>query len=299
MKKIIIVLIFLINLIGIPMVNADSGLDANYDSKSSSSDIFGAAISGFSSVGELITAQPGDESYDTCHIIISIICIIIFYIITNVYIFKFDKNKPRKAIKAIIILLISLIPTLLFSVLCLLTSLPLILYLFILGFYIVLLIIVINIIIKSKIKIKIAKIKEIDKDFNENEFNKEAFIIYNEIQLAWMNFELDKVKNIMDKELYNKYQDQLITLKNNKEKNIMKDIKYISNKILDISILNNIEIIKCEMKIKCYDYIINEEGTVIKGKEKNYNNYLYELTFNKDLSNNKYVLTNKKILKQK
>ena len=114
-----------------------------------------------------------------------------------------------------------------------------------------------------------------------------------------MNFELDSIKDIISEEIYNKYQTQLEKLKADKKKNIMEDIQYKSNKITDIKIENNIEIVECEMKVTCYDYIINNEEKVVKGKKDKKINYLYSLTFNKNLNDNKYILVGKRMLKQK
>ena len=64
------------------------------------------------------------------------------------------------------------------------------------------------------------------------------------------------------------------------------------------SIENNIETIECEMQVTCIDYIIDNEEKLIKGKKDKFCNYTYRLVFNKDLSNNKYTLIEKKMLKQ-
>ena len=77
----------------------------------------------------------------------------------------------------------------------------------------------------------------------------------------------------------------------------MTDIEYKNNKITDIRVEDNIEIIECEMEVICYDYIINDKYEVIKGKKDKKYNYIYKLIFNK-IKNN-YILVNKKISKIK
>ena len=45
--------------------------------------------------------------------------------------------------------------------------------------------------------------------------------------------------------MYNEYTKKLEELQNNKQKNIMTDIEYKNNKITDIRVEDNIEIIEC------------------------------------------------------
>ena len=160
MKKIrnvfLSILTLLITLTYSPLiVLADSGLDSKFESDNSMiGAIMNAISSCFTFVIELIKAQPGDKEYASNHIVLSIICIITFYIFTNIYIFKLDRNKPKKSKKVIALLSINLIPTTVFSIICLLTNLQLILYIFILVIYIIILKIVIERITKNKLQAK-------------------------------------------------------------------------------------------------------------------------------------------------
>ena len=279
---------------------ADSGLDSKYESSGSIIDaLLSAGSSLLSFIGELIKSNPGDKDYSDNHIILSVICIIVFYIVTNVYVFKLKKDIENSKKKVFSILGITLIPTLIFSLLCFLTKLQLILYIFILILYIFVFKTIINKIIKNKLKKKINIVKEIDKLFDEKEFNSIAFNIYKDVQIAWCNYKLYKIKDIISEEIYNKYKEQIDKLKLEKQKNIMDKIELKSNKIVDIKIENNIEIIECEMNINCIDYIIENEEKVIKGKKDKTQKYTYKLVFNKYLDTNKYVLVEKKMLKQK
>lgn len=282
------------------IVRADSGLDSKYESSGSILDAIISSIGSLLSiVGELIKTQPNDSNYNENHIILSIICIIIFYIITNVYIFKLKKYFENIKKKNLKILSINLIPTLLFSLFCLLTRLQLIIYIFILIIYIFIFKTTINKKIKKNIKLKISNIKKIDLLFDEKAFLNKSFDIYKDIQIAWCNFKLYKIKNIISEELFNKYKEQIDKLKSAKQKNIMDKIELKSNKIVNIKIENNIEIIECEMNVICYDYIIDNEEKIIKGQKDKKHNYTYKLVFNKDMDSNKYILVEKKMLKQK
>jgi hypothetical protein len=296
LKKILLVIIMFIPFV----VNADSGLDSNYAKTSSLGEaLVSVGSSLFSFFGELLKNNPGDKDYNSSHLIISIICIIVFYICTNMCVFKLDitRNKSKKRI--LILLLISLIPTILFSLLCFLTSTYLILYIFALALYIILFNIITSIILKIRLSLKIKKVKEIDKDFNKKEISKELFDSYKNIQLAWMDSTLTILKDLVSKEIYNDYKVKLEELNKNNQKNIMSSIELKSNKITNIQICDNIETIECEMNVICYDYIVDNEDKVVKGKNDKKYNYLYRLTFERNIKNNKYILIEKKLLKTK
>lgn len=295
MKRIF--LIILLSIITVPViVNADSGFDSNYNSTTSTGEaIMSAGSSGLSFASKLISVQPQDKDYQACHIILSIVCILTLYIVACIYIFKLDGTKKKNAKKVLTLLGISLIPTLIFSLICFLTKLQLILYIFILLILIIPYIIVSKNILKKRLKNKILKLEELDKDYNN--LNNILFEIYRDIQIAWMNFDYKKLKELVSKEIYDKYEKQLEELKSKNQKNIMDKIEFKSNKITDINIDKDVEI-ECKMNVTCIDYIIDNEDKIIKGKKDKLCNYTYKLVFNKDLSTNKYTLIEKKMLKQ-
>lgn len=270
------------------MVLADSGLDSNYKSSDS---IVGALIntvlSLLSPILKILSVKVTDKDYNTYHIIVAITCILVIFIVTLVYIFKL--NKKKETLKK---LGISIIPVFIFLLFSFITKLPLIIYFLILTLYIIVYIIV----MKKLIKKRINNTKE-EINFNEEEFNKIAFNLYKEIQIAWCDFNLNKLKKLIDEKMYNEYTKKLEELQNNKQKNIMTDIEYKNNKIIDVRVEESIEIIECEMEVICYDYIINDKDEVIKGKKDKKYNYTYKLIFNK-IKNN-YILVNKKMSKIK
>lgn len=297
-----IFMFILLSILTIPVVvNADSGFDSNYGSGNNTSAgeaIMSVGSSGLSFTSKLIQAEPGSKDYKTSHIILSIICIIILYIVACIYIFKLDGTKKKNAKKVLILLVIGLIPTLVFSLFCFLTQLQLILYIFILLILIIPYIIISKKILKNRLKNKILQVQEIDKNFNEKDSSTEMFNLYKDIQVAWMNFDYTKLKNSVSEEIYSKYEKLLDELKSKNQKNIMDNIELKKNKITDISIDNNIERVECEMQVTCIDYIIDNEEKLIKGKKDKFCNYTYRLVFTKNLSTNKYTLIEKKMLKQ-
>ena len=274
-------------------IYADSGLDAKYDDGSSDGGIISLITSGASPVFELLQAKPGTEDYDACHIILSVICIIVFCVVTNIFIFKLNDKKNKWMLFGI-----NCIPTILFALLCLLTKMELYIYFIPTVLYSVIFYIITTVTLKIRLKKNMKIVLEEDKKFNEEAINKKVFNIYKNIQEAWMNFELKKVKDNLSETIYNEYQKQLDDLKKDNRKNIMENIEYKSNKIKAISINDVIEEITCELKVTCNDYIINDKEEVVKGKKDKTREYTYELVFERNYKTDKYVMTKKKIKKQ-
>jgi predicted lipid-binding transport protein (Tim44 family) len=154
-------------------------------------------------------------------------------------------------------------------------------------------------IIKNKINRELIEVKNIDKKFNIEDFNKESFDIYKKVQIAWSLFKLSDIKDIISSDLYKIYEDKLSELKNNNQKNVMDKIEFKSNNIVYINVEDNTEKVICEMNVSCYDYIIDNEEKVIKGEKDKKYDYTYRLFFSKSLCDNKLVLEDKKLLKIK
>ncbi len=119
-------------------------------------------------------------------------------------------------------------------------------------------------------------------NLNIEEFNKIVFNNYKEIQIAWMNFDLDTIKNLVSDEIYNMYSMQLDTLKVKGQKNMMENINYVDNYICNITIENDITTISTILSVTCYDYIVDNNNKVIRGSKNKELYYTYRLTFTKN-----------------
>ncbi|MBQ3408032.1 MAG: TIM44-like domain-containing protein [Clostridia bacterium] len=134
------------------------------------------------------------------------------------------------------------------------------------------------------------KIRLLVPSFDEEEFLNEGFEIYKNIQEAWMNFNLESVRDVITDEMFNMYQSQLETLKTKNEQNIMKDMicknRYIS-KIYD---QNGIVTIETHYTIEQYDYIIEKNnGKVLRGTDSMKMRVEYELKFRLSSDENKIL----------
>lgn len=125
------------------------------------------------------------------------------------------------------------------------------------------------------------EISVLDTNLDLEEFKTTAFNIYKDVQNAWMNFDLESIKNLVSDEIYNMYTMQLDTLKIKGQQNIKSDIELHEFYITNITFENNVETIETIMTVECYDYIVDNNNKVIRGNKYNKMIYTYKITFTK------------------
>ena len=123
------------------------------------------------------------------------------------------------------------------------------------------------------------KIARVIPNFNLEEFKNIVFEKYKEIQIAWMNFDYDTLQRNCTNSLYHMYRSQLEVLKLKKQKNIMEHFRQITFRVVDIEQNHHAVSLKVRTTIWCYDYIVDEEGHVVRGDKNKKNIYDYEMTF--------------------
>lgn len=128
------------------------------------------------------------------------------------------------------------------------------------------------------------EINKIDSTINKEELYKKCFGLYNDIQIAWMNFDYDNLKKYTTDELFHMYESQLKVLSAKHQKNIMSDIEFVSAKIIDINIDNGVEKVKLYLNTITRDYVVNEQNQVVRGNDKIKNNMEYIITLNRNTS---------------
>lgn len=256
-NKILNLIILFILFLGIMFnpvtINADSGFDSSYDSGSSSFDS---------------SSSDGDGG-GSIHLFIAFGAFLIFE--------GLNKITKNKLISGIIIF-----PSYFFLILLIFglinTIISIIMLIFLLCGE--------NKVAKKKFD-KLPKtlsneeIFALDANLNLEEFKTTAFNIYKDIQIAWMNFDLDSIKNLISDEIYNMYTMQLDTLKIKGQQNIMSDIELHEFYITNITFENNVETIETIMTVECYDYIVDNNKKVIRGNKNNKMIYTYNITFTK------------------
>ncbi len=115
--------------------------------------------------------------------------------------------------------------------------------------------------------------------YNSNEVINEAFKIYKDVQIAWMNLDVEPVRSVLSDEMFNMYKTQLVALKAKNQKNIMEDIVYLNGSVIDVVEKNdNINII-VNLSVTCYDYVVDQNNKVVRGRKDKKWFYNYNLTF--------------------
>ena len=110
-------------------------------------------------------------------------------------------------------------------------------------------------------------------NFNIQEFYDESFNIYKEVQIAWMDLDIERVRNML-----NIYKMQLETLKVKNQKNMMEDINLVDVYITNIYQKYNQDVIDVIMKVTCKDYLIDiNSNKVLRGEKNKVWNYEYKL----------------------
>ncbi len=126
----------------------------------------------------------------------------------------------------------------------------------------------------------VAMLKELVPQFDEKAFLQDGYKIFLDIENAWMNFEMEKVRNVITDEMFNMYESQLSSMEIKGEQNIMKDFVLKDCAITSCVKQNdNIEV-TTKYIIEFYDYIINKETKkVLRGSSSRKLRMYYDLTF--------------------
>ncbi len=142
--------------------------------------------------------------------------------------------------------------------------------------------------IQSSINYKELDISELQKYgiSNIDELKNELYNMFYDIEIAWMNFDYDKLKELCSDELYNTYKSQLKAYEIKNEKNIMENITKINVIPYKIAVNNNVITLNSIIEIEMKDYIINVKTNEITSGNKDtiYNN-TYNFTFIKNIKN--------------
>ena len=134
------------------------------------------------------------------------------------------------------------------------------------------------------------KIKKSIPNFNKQEFLKQGYSIYYDIQMAWMDFKLEDIKDKVTDEIYTMYESQLATLEVKGEQNIMKDIQLKQSCLKDVTNQNGTITIKTNYVIEMYDYIADvNTKKLIRGEDKKKIRILYEMSFRKTLNEDEKI----------
>ena len=111
------------------------------------------------------------------------------------------------------------------------------------------------------------------------ELLKSAYYIFYETQMAWMNFDYKRLRELVSDELYNTYYNQLETLKLKGQRNVMEGFNLQYIKLLSTKEENGVIEYCIELKVSLYDYLVDANGVTVRGSNSRYHAMTYLLTF--------------------
>ena len=120
----------------------------------------------------------------------------------------------------------------------------------------------------------------------------QAYAAYKKIQIAWMDGDVEPVRDVLSDEMYNMYRTQLLTLKAKHQKNMMEDITFRGGNVTNVIEQDDDVAVVINMHVTCRDYIIDTNNNEVVRGDKNHvwkYNYSLTFTFNK---NDAKVITN-------
>ena len=126
----------------------------------------------------------------------------------------------------------------------------------------------------------IEELKKVLPDFSEEEFIDVACSVYENVQEAWMNLDKKTMHSLVTNPLFNTYCVQMNSLMMKNERNIMKDFEYLTYRIDGMEISNNTVSLYVNLKLKCYDYVVDKDNRTVRGNDncKVWYNYLMVFT---------------------
>lgn len=107
---------------------------------------------------------------------------------------------------------------------------------------------------------------EVDPDFKIDQFYFDIFDLYSKIANYYSDDNLREVASLMSKELYQANVRQLDYFRKKGLQHIVQVNDYINCQIIDAKIIDGYLYVKVELKVMCYDYIMNRTTQkVVKG----------------------------------
>ena len=129
--------------------------------------------------------------------------------------------------------------------------------------------------------------KEVKKYFPEDTEKSLLDKLYQQfidIQMAWMEFDYDKLKELCTDELYEAYRSDLEVLKLKGRKNVMSDFKLLDYNIRYIEKKKNLVVVHMALIVGFHDYVINTDtGEVTRGEKDTLCKMPYDLEFIYDM----------------
>lgn len=125
---------------------------------------------------------------------------------------------------------------------------------------------------------------ELDPDFKLDEFYHEVFDLYANVAECYTEDKLRDVADLMTKELYQENVKQLDYFRRHNLQHVVRVEDYINSKILKVQVIERELYVKLELKVGCFDYIMNKSyQKVVRGVGDQVLNCTYHLIVKKKI----------------
>ena len=135
------------------------------------------------------------------------------------------------------------------------------------------------------------EINKVFPGYDEKKLLEELYQIFVDIQVAWMEFDYDKLEKLCVDELFQSYKADLEVLKLKHGKNIMSDFKFVEGYLNSVKRHDDQYVINISLSVAFHDYVINTDtDKVIRGGTKKLVHNTYSLTYVIDIDKTKEAI---------
>lgn len=121
--------------------------------------------------------------------------------------------------------------------------------------------------------------------YDLEKLEKELYKDFVDIQFAWRDFDYNKLEKLCTNELYESYKSDLTILKSKQQQNIMNGFNKQYLNIKNVVEKNNKIIVRVELSVSFYDYVINtNDNKVVRGEKSNKVTNTYKLKYIKSIN---------------
>ena len=124
---------------------------------------------------------------------------------------------------------------------------------------------------------------KVDSEFSESMFKTKVDNTFIMLFTSVMTKNMDNVKHMLSNEVFEKYNSYVQELIQNNQTQMYDMLNVAETEITDIEITDEKIIIKVSLLSKAYDYVMNQNGNIIRGQDKTRESKRNYLTFTKKI----------------
>lgn len=138
---------------------------------------------------------------------------------------------------------------------------------------------------ESKSKNAASLLLDVDPDFKLDDFYSSIFSLYADISNHYTDDNLKEISNKLGRELYIANVKQMDSFRKRNLKHIVEVENYLNCQILSSKIIDHDLYVKVELRVSCFDYIIDKSSNkIVSGSDKNLLFCTYRMVLKRSLS---------------